>query len=158
GSTEDDAQRDSRHHRAHGQLVGGLLCSNLTHPSLQWGAQCNKRCSAGATIPSFNEEGEDSWVRPYRPWIDHVDWTAAGVSDNLLEDVRELHLVLVAGDVTDVWRANDIFHAEKRMSRVEHWLLFIDIDRCHSRPARFECSTEGAVLNQSGPAGVDQDR
>src|SRR6516162_4897631 len=91
-------------------------------------------------------------------WIDHVDRAAAGIGNNLVEDVRELHLVLVTGDVTDMRRTDDIFHREKRMSRVKHRLLLINIDRGHSRPARFECSYEGASLNQPCPAGVDQNR
>src|ERR1700730_1975142 len=44
--------------------------------------------------------------------IDHIDRRARSVSNDLIEDVGELYLELVAGDVAEMRRAHDIVHAE----------------------------------------------
>ena len=58
-----------------------------------------------------------------------------GVGYDLVEDINELHLVFIARHVAQVRRAHDIVHRQKRMLRIEHRFIFIDIDRGHTWPA-----------------------
>src|ERR1051325_8747242 len=68
--------------------------------------------------------------------IHHVDGLPGGEGVDLVEDVGELHLELVAGDVAEVWGADDIVHRKQRMLAAEHRLFLVDIDRRLPRPSR----------------------
>src|SRR5262245_43659746 len=50
--------------------------------------------------------------------IDHVDRSARGVGKDLIKNVRELQVVFVTRDVSDMRRADDIGHAEQRVARI----------------------------------------
>ena len=55
--------------------------------------------------------------RRARPGLTTLIGVPAGVGDDLVEDVGELQLVLVARDVADVRRADDVVHAQQRVGR-----------------------------------------
>jgi hypothetical protein len=44
--------------------------------------------------------------------VDDVDRLARGEGVDLVEDIRELQLPLLVGDVADVWRAQDVVHVQ----------------------------------------------
>src|SRR6266850_2220583 len=54
--------------------------------------------------------------------IHNIDGCAGRVSDDLVEYVGELGFVLLASDISDVRRADDILHCEQRIIGVEHRL------------------------------------
>ena len=68
--------------------------------------------------------------------IDDVDRMAAAPGGDLVENFGELKLVFLARHVTDVRHANNVRHIQQRMVRVAHRLLFIDVDRGHTRDVR----------------------
>ena len=77
-----------------------------------------KRCARWATASSATSGSSRVLSSfPERVRIDDVDRLAGGVGDDLVEDVRELELVLLARDVAEVRRADDVVHGEQRMLR-----------------------------------------
>src|SRR5579875_567391 len=69
-------------------------------------------------------------------WIHNIDRLAGTICRYLVEDVRELNLVLIPADVSDVRRAYDVFHTKQRMACVQNRLFLIDVDCSHSRTPR----------------------
>src|ERR1051325_5241327 len=68
--------------------------------------------------------------------VDDVGRLPALVGEDLVEDVGELQLPLVARDVAEVGRADDVVHREQRMLAVHHRLVLVDVDRGLARTAR----------------------
>jgi hypothetical protein len=83
--------------------------------------------------------------------IHDVDWRARCVGHDLVEHIRELHLVLLAGDIADVRCADDVVHGEQRMARVEYRLVLVDVDRGHPRVPTLQRGDQRAGLD--GAAG-----
>ena len=83
----------------------------------------------------------------------------ARVRDDLVEDVGELDLVLVARDVADVRRADDVVHREQRMARCPAPAL---PRRRRPRPCpgvpRRSASTSAPGSMSGGAARVDEQR
>src|SRR5713101_31207 len=71
--------------------------------------------------------------------IDDIDGYTGCVRGDLVEDVYELNLILVARDVADVRRANDVAELEERIGRTGDGLLFINIHRRHTGTTRLQC-------------------
>ncbi len=65
-----------------------------------------------------------------------MDRCPGAVCGDLVENVRKLNLVLLAGDVTNSLRTDDVGHPEERMVRVEEGLFLIDVDSGNPRPSR----------------------
>src|SRR4051812_44313498 len=106
-----------------------------------------KRCARSATAPSATCASVRASPRvsylvrnsaPARQYVgvDDVAWLAALVGDDLVEDVGELQLPLVARDVAEVRRADDVVHREQRMLAAEHRLVLVDVDPRLARTPR----------------------
>ena len=72
------------------------------------------------------------------------------------EDVGELELPLLTGDLAQVGRADDVGHGEQGMVGVVEGFVLEDVDGRHAGPPRPEGLDRGARLEQSGPAGVHE--
>src|SRR5260221_13655590 len=86
--------------------------------------------------------------------IDDVDRLAGGEGVDLVEDVGELELVLVARDVAEMRRADHVVHRQQRMLAAEHRLFVVDVDRRLSRPARLYRRLERPRPDERRTAGV----
>ncbi len=51
-------------------------------------------------------------------WIDHVYRRTFGIGVDLIEDIRELQIELILGDISDVGRCKDMWMRQKRMRYV----------------------------------------
>src|SRR5262245_27668151 len=88
--------------------------------------------------------------------VDDVDRRAGFIRVDLIEDVGELQLPLLAGDVSDVGSADDVVHGEQWMSRVAYRFVLEHINGGHTRTARLQCLDECPWLDEPGAAGVDK--
>ena len=90
--------------------------------------------------------------------IHDVDRRAGGVGDDLVEDVGELDLVLLARDVADVRRADGVLHRRAADGRVAHRLLSkTSTAAMPGRPA-FSAATSAPGSISPRAAGVDEQR
>src|SRR5438094_8329599 len=89
-------------------------------------------------------------VRQYC-WIHDVDRPARREGEDLVEDVGELKLPLIARDVAEMRRADDVLHRKQRMLGVQHPLVLVDIHRRLPRPPRLSRRAERAFSHQAGP-------
>src|SRR5438874_9123845 len=87
-----------------------------------------------------------------------VDRRAGGEGVDLVEDVGELQLPLLARDVADVRRADCVLKRQQRVLARAHRLVLVDVDRGHPGPACLQRCGQRARLDQPRPAGVDQQR
>src|SRR5262249_50490834 len=90
--------------------------------------------------------------------IDDVDRLARRKGEDLVENIRELQLVFLARDVTDVRRRHHLVELQQRESGVTHRLILEHVDRRVTGPAGAQRRRERARLYQRRAAGVDQDR
>src|SRR3954470_8877847 len=90
--------------------------------------------------------------------VHDIDGLAFVEGADLVEDVGELHLVLLARDVAEVRAADHVIHLEQRMVAADHGLLVVHIHRRLARPSRAQRILERAFLDQRRAARVDEDR
>src|SRR2546430_10977084 len=95
----------------------------------------------GSHPPRLSAAGATATLRLQLPLtcerlgVDDVDGRARGPGYDLIEDVREVQLVLVARDVADVRRAHHVVEREQRIARVGERLAVVHVDRGHARAA-----------------------
>src|SRR5580658_6063933 len=97
-----------------------------------------------------NQESES----PQHFGIHHIDRRAGAICIDLVEDVGELNLVLVARDVSDVRCAYDVLHRKQRMAWVHHRLFFVDIDGGHSRATRLQRGHQRVGYDEACTTGI----
>src|ERR1700688_2708248 len=66
--------------------------------------------------------------------IDDICGRSGGERIDLVEDVRELDLPFITGDVADVRSAHDIVHLEQGVAGVHQWLCVVNINSGHAGP------------------------
>src|SRR5262249_5126859 len=87
-------------------------------------------------------------------WIHYVDRPAGGVRHDLIEYLRELDFVLIASDVANMRRRNDLGQGQQRVVWVAHRFIFEYIDRAHAWATGLERRDERARLNQRCAARI----
>src|SRR2546421_4681599 len=92
-----------------------------------------RRCAARYSTTCLSRLACEARVRQYC-WIHDVDRPARREGEDLVEDVGELKLPLIARDVAEMRRADDVVHREQRVLGVQHRLLLVDIHRRLPRP------------------------
>src|SRR5438046_8343532 len=84
-----------------------------------------------------------------------VDRLAGGIRIDLVEDLGERDLVILARYVAEMGRADHVVHVEQRMAGVAQRLLLVDVDSRLAGPSRLERGDERAGLDPRRAAGVD---
>src|SRR5262245_8038929 len=89
--------------------------------------------------------------------VDDVDRLAGDVGVDLVEDLGEGDLVVLARHVPEVRRAHHVGHVEQRVGRVAQGLVLVDVDRRLARPPGLERVHKRAGCDERGAAGVDEE-
>ena len=118
---------------------------------------CSGRSRAARAVTA---RGAGAVRRPAveRRRIHHVDRAAAGKGFDLVENVGKLDLVLIPSDIADVWGADDILQFQQRVIRVQERFGLVNIHRRQARAAGTKRAFQRIRLDQSGAAGVHQER
>lgn len=88
--------------------------------------------------------------------VDDVSGCTGGESDDLVEDIGELKLVLIAGDIADVRGTHNIVHVEQRIVAVSQWLVLVNINGGHAGSPGSQSCHRGPGFHQPSSAAVDK--
>jgi hypothetical protein len=83
--------------------------------------------------------------------IDDIDRRAGGIGVDLVEDVRELELVLLGGEVAGVGSADDVVEREQRVASIAKWLVLVYIDGGPFRDGRRGERSRALLVRSAGP-------